>query len=455
MTSFLKIIFGVTISFTPVAFAQSTDSSSFDMADLIRQKVGFAAEVPASTCQQSFPFNKAIQRSLSSSLSFNLFAFTAKQFDSKKPSILFIHGGPGGMWGPKEATESANQFPDANVIFFHYRGGGCSSFPNSSSKLDSLITSNTTIEDMEAIRSAYQVTTWKAVVGFSYGTDVGRRYAHRFPSKMQKLILEGLNSSAELSNEQSIARVLKTISERYKASTNLQALVTADSFKNFLTALQSYFSQVSPQQNFGLAALWWNYHKTYEDYYKNAGAPFPKYLNRDTFLSVTLLMYNGESSSSDYAIWMLLNNFGFISPSAEQVAPVSGVLKIVDKMMFPFLYSDYLSALTDSQLLSWRVQLAMPKNDKALSADSICSEVDTLVINGTQDLATPVENVQTFLSNKKCASGSNVALLVQGGGHSSLGSMKCLSQYVNHYLNKEEISGDLNSCELPVTVQRY
>ena len=62
MTSFLKIIFGVTISFTPAAFAQSNDSASFDMADLIRQKVGFAAEIPSSICNQSFPFNKIIQR---------------------------------------------------------------------------------------------------------------------------------------------------------------------------------------------------------------------------------------------------------------------------------------------------------------------------------------------------------------------------------------------------------
>jgi pimeloyl-ACP methyl ester carboxylesterase len=454
MVTFSKIIFGMTISLTSAAYAQATDSSSFNMADLIRQKVGFAAEVPASICQQSFPFNKVIRRSLASSLSFNLFAFTAKQFDSKKPSILFIHGGPGALWGPKEATESANQFPDSNVIFFHYRGGGCSSFPNAASELDRLITSNATIDDMEAIRTAYEVTTWKAVVGFSYGTDVGRRYAHRFPNKMKNLVLEGLNSSTELPNDQSIARILKTISERYKASTNLQALATADNFKTFLMTLKSYFSQVSPQQNFGLAALWWNYQKTYEDYYKNAGAPFPKYLNRDTFLSVTLLVYNGENSSSDYAIWMLLNNFGFISPSAEQIASVSSILKIIDKMMFPFLYPDYLSALTDSQLLSWRVQLAMPKNDKSLPADSVCSGVDTLVLSGTQDLATPVENVQTFLSNKKCATGSNVSLLVQGGGHSSLASMKCLSQYVGHYLNKEETSGDLSSCELPVTVQR-
>lgn len=202
------------------------------------------------------------------------------------------------------------------------------------------------------------------MVGFSYGTNIGRQYAHRFPTSLQKLILEGLSSKQELTNEQTIIKLIRTIEERFKASKDMQSLLSADLFKNFLSTLQNYFAQVSPQTNFAFAALWWKYQQNYEAHYKSAGSPIPKYLNRDTFLSVTWLMYSGENTSSDYAIWMLLNNFGFVLLSTEQVASIAGVLKKMDKTLFPFLDADYLGTLKESQVLSWRVQLAMLNNDQ-------------------------------------------------------------------------------------------
>lgn len=360
----------------PFVFAQSPGNEQNSMINLIRQKAGFAAEVPATICNKTFPFHKTIPQKLASNNStdsFGLFSFTATAFDSTKPSILFIQGGPGGLWGPKEAIESSNQFPDANIVFFHYRGGGCSAFNSNNAELDKYITSDGTIRDMEAIRNAYGITTWKSVIGFSYGTDVARRYAHRFPNRIQSLVLEGLNSSDELPPDQVITRILKTISNRYKASSNLQSRISADDFKNFITTLQSYFSQISPSQNFGLAALWEFYQKTYADYYSAAGIPIPKYLNRNTFLSVTLLMYAGESGSSDIAILMLMNNFNFGQIPPEQGSMIAAALQSLDKFMFPFLYQDYLSVLSSSGLLSWRVQLTMPGNDKVESSDSVCS----------------------------------------------------------------------------------
>lgn len=96
----------------------------------------------------------------------------------------------------------------------------------------------------------------------------------------------------------------------------------------------------------------------------------------------------------------------------------------------------------------------MPENDKKETPSSLCSEVETIVINGTNDLATPVENVESYLANKSCAKGSSKSLIVKGGGHSSLTSMKCLSSFIKSVLSNET-SVDMGSCELPVSIKTY
>ncbi len=449
MLSLLKIIVGVLTTYTPAAFAQ------IELGDLLRNKPGFAAEIQTDVCNQSFPYHRAISRPLKDGLSFDLFAFTAKEFDPQKPNILFLQGGPGGMWGPKEALEMANKFPDSNAIFFHFRGGGCSGFPNLNSDLDDAISSRSIVDDIEIIRITYKIKSWKAVIGFSYGTSLSRLYAHLYPEKIEKLILEGLSSPLDISDEQATVRILQTIADRYKVSPSLQKAISSEKFASFLSRLKDYLGVFPSNQNFGFAAMWWKYKKIYDDYFSKLGTPFPTYLNRDTFLAVTVLAFSGEVEISDQAIWILLNNFGFIAPTAEQVESVTGVFRSFDKSMFPFLFPDYVDVLKDNQLMSWRVFLAVPENDKALAADSMCSPIDTIVINGTQDLATPVENVKKFLTDKACAKGKNEVLIVRGGGHSSFGTMKCLGQYVNHALDATDVSEDLKSCEFPVAVEKY
>jgi pimeloyl-ACP methyl ester carboxylesterase len=448
--SFFSFLWIINFTF---GWVQVVGAEQASMIDLIRQKNGFSAEIPAAVCNRIFPYHKIIDQKLSSNVevgSFRLFSFTATEFDPTKPSILFIQGGPGGMWGPREALESSKQFPDANIIFFHYRGGGCSDFINKNPDLDKYISSSGTVSDMEAIRIAYGIKIWKSVVGFSYGTDIARRYAHRFPNRIESLVLEGLSSSEQLSSDQVLARILKTVSDRYKVSAELQSVISSEEFKRFVTTLKNYLSQVSPSQNFGLAALWEFYEKALIKSYSANGELVPKYFNRSTFLSVTLLMYSGETDSSDLAILMLLYNFNYGQISAEKAASFAKSLRKLDRYLLPYLYQDYLSILDESGLVSWRVNLTMTENDKSERDDSLCSSVRTIVINGTQDLATPIENVEKFLNNKFCASATNTALLIQGGGHSNMSSMSCLNRYVNHAINNQEADSDLKLCELPV-----
>lgn len=431
-----------------VVFAQSPGAEQNSMISLIRQKVGFAAEVPATVAIKHSRFIKLFLRNYRQIISplHSIFSRSPQRnlTQRNRASYLFTVD-PEAYGDRRKRSKVPVNFLGQMCIFFHYRGGGCSAFSSNSVELDKYITSDGTISNMEAIRNAYGITTWKAVIGFSYGTDVARRYAHRLPNRIQSLVLEGLDSSDELPPDQIIIRILKTISDRYQASQNLQSRISANDFKNFIATLQSYFSQVSPSQNFRFAQRFGNSIKKHipiiiqRQEYK-----FQNILTETLFYTVTLLMYAGESDPSDIAILMLMNSFNFGQIPPEQGSPISAALKPLDKSMFPFLYQDYLNVLNSSGLLSWRVQLTMPGNDKSESDDSVCSSVATIVINGIQDLATPVENVQKFFSNKSCASGLNTALLVQGGGHSSMGSMKCLSQYSNHAMNKQHRPRILN-----------
>lgn len=50
----------------PFVFAQSPGNEQNSMINLIRQKAGFAAEVPATVCNQTFPFHKTISQKLAS-----------------------------------------------------------------------------------------------------------------------------------------------------------------------------------------------------------------------------------------------------------------------------------------------------------------------------------------------------------------------------------------------------
>ncbi len=446
-------IFSLIISFCVVSIFAKAEIDDNTFADLLRGKPGFAAEIPESICKSTFPFHKIIPTDLANTngSQFNLFSFTSKKFDPEQPSILFIDGGPGGVWGPTNVIEFADRFPNANLVFFHFRGSGCSSFPSLSAELDHLITSLETVKDLEAIRNSYQIDSWKAVIGFSYGTDLARFYAHQFPKRIAKLVLEGLSKIDSVPDEQASQRLVEIVVGRFGNSPNLKASSTVENFQLFLVQLRKYLSQVPLNKNIELAALG----PDYKNYFKIEDESMSRYFNRNTFLSIILLSFSGESSSSDAAIWMLLNNFGFINSTSDQIASVAESLAQMDKFLFPFLNPTYLTYFADHSLLSWRVLLAIGKSDKIMTKDSLCSEVDTLVLNGTQDGATPVENVQSFLSDKKCAGGFNTALLIHGGGHSNLLAMKCLTQYTNHWLNTENTSLDLKSCENSVTEQKY
>lgn len=451
LLSLLQVLFISTI-------AQSQDTSDFlNALSIIKSKPGYEAKIPIEICKQIFPINKILNQNIDipeNSPSFQIFTFTISEFQPSKPSILILSGGPGGMWSSIESDQISKLFQNHNVIFFHPRGGGCSSFPSADTTLDEFISSNKVIDDIEVIRKAYSIQTWSSVIGFSYGTHIARCYANKFPDRTKLLVLEGLSSDTKLPEEMETERVFEVINNRLKL---------ADSFKNlgsevikvFNEGLRSYFSQIPLQKSFEYVSLWTFYEKFYSNHFKSVGQRMPKYLSRSTFLALTLLMYSGDSSSADYAIIMLLNNLEIYSLPPTELAQIQKGLELFDRTLFPFYYDDYLNTFKSSQLLSWRVLLNMPENDKKLDDSNLCSKVDTIIINGAQDLATPVENVSAYLGNKSCAAGNNKALIIKGGGHSILTNMICLSDFVKNEMNGITRTEILQTCDLTVTMSVY
>lgn len=442
----------VTIYGPPSQATNTSDTPGFDHS--IRHLPGYSAQLSPEFCKSAFPYHKVIADPI-----FKLFAFTTRPFDSKKPSVITIHGGPGGLWSPGSAMTIANAFPDFNVVFFHYRGGGCSTLNEASAVFDLMLTSDGVVSDLEAIRAAYGVSRWQAVLGWSYGTNIARLYANKFPNSMGFLVLEGLASYSneeELNVEQQVQRLLSSMEVRLQTSSQLARYAKLVDVNSFLSKLREYFGQIDPKTNFGYAAAW----DTFKVYFDGTSATgqrtYPKHYSLPTFQAISLLMYVGESDEADVAILVLLEQFGLIVLDSATRESNFSYLTDFDKMFFPFKYKNYTDVFDKGLLVSWRVQLKMVENDLTWANPTVCHTKAMIVLNGSKDLATPAENVDLYLKDKNCAAGPSVSLIVEGGGHSNLTNSKCLLDYVTRSLVVGTPSYQVPTrCQVPVAMKSY
>ncbi len=434
------------------------------LADLIMDLPGYSAALPLEFCKSKFPHHKIIPRAMrieSKTRSFDLFAFTPFVFDSKKPSLVAIMGGPGGIWSNDSARDVAQTFHRFNVIFFHYRGGGCSDFRNNQTAWDSQLSSDGVIGDLEAIRRAYGIARWRGVMGWSYGTNIARRYARRFPERTGMLILEGLDEpygSGRLSADQQAERLISTVENRFKNSNKLLACCAEFNVSKFTQELRTYFGKIDPETNFSYAAAWEMMREAIELPYLSIGQPVPKHISLTTFLAISVLIYEGEEEEADYAILALMQNFELATLSVELTDFVNSRLLLWGNSMFTFKNADYVKNLENGSLVSWRVQLKMTENDLLTPIASLCTSQPMIVINGTKDLATPIENAESYLNNKSCARAKhNILLSVEGGGHSNYAaSMSCINDFVNRSLLKQRtVTPDLKNCDLTVLPRKF
>jgi proline iminopeptidase len=117
-----------------------------------------------------------------------IYAWTMRPFDPKKPSFIYLDGGPGGNSHGQMSEYVGSSW---NEIHFDQRGIGCSSPATYDQYVDpNLYSTTNTIADMEMIRKSFGIQKW-SVFGTSYGTILATRYASRFPRFSNAAVLEG------------------------------------------------------------------------------------------------------------------------------------------------------------------------------------------------------------------------------------------------------------------------
>ena len=108
-----------------------------------------------------------------------------KAFDAAKPTVVFIHGGPG-----SGCDALSRRFFDPNlyrIVTFDQRGCGRST-PHAS------LEKNTTwdlVADLECIREHLGIDKW-VLFGGSWGSTLSLAYAQAHPERVQALILRGI-----------------------------------------------------------------------------------------------------------------------------------------------------------------------------------------------------------------------------------------------------------------------
>ena len=335
----IKSIYIFIIMSTINSYAQGIKFQDIDPLAKLRNEPSFSALIPENLCKSKFPYQRRIQRNLrieGKVQSFSVFAFTTQPFDELKESILIVDGGPGGLLAPKFADYITTQmYPGFNVIFFHTRGSGCSPLSSMDIQMDKFINSRSVVADMEGIRRTYGVNSWKAVVGYSYGTNTARSYANEFPSKIQTIILEGLDKTVHknakmikspetnqqtAAAENGTAKLTELMKLRYKSSENLKNYITEEKYNHFLaTTFTEYLKTFSISYNYFFLGYWNSYLEYFNQYYNNK---IPTYMNQFTFAAVMSLNYNGADESADPNILYILNQFLGVAVDAEFIKAI-------------------------------------------------------------------------------------------------------------------------------------
>lgn len=105
---------------------------------------------------------------------------------SKNPTVLYLHGGPGGQTGKSNTV----YFDPAvyRVVLFDQRGAGKST-PNSE------LRENRTefiLSDIEVLRKHIGIAKWHCVFGGSWGSTLSLLYAQEHPELVSSLIVQGI-----------------------------------------------------------------------------------------------------------------------------------------------------------------------------------------------------------------------------------------------------------------------
>lgn len=376
-------------------------------------------------CEQALPHHIIVNRPVSaaSAEQFDLFAFLAKPFDPSKKTLLYVEGGPGAMPGLNLVKELASQFPDMNVVTFHPRGGGCSSFTESIEPSRVSVGTKLVAEDIEALKEQLGIKKWDLVVGMSYGTMVSRFYANKYPNSVGFLLLYGLvDPRSTTDTEFEIKRLSALFDERRRSPDSALTSLTETQYQQFLQRIRlvlqnfpiSFGFYIEKEQS---ADPMWNWNQYAFDFSMAKGLSYDESKNRsfnrpysdyaDTFFALNLLSYAGATQAAERPIQILLKRLDIV-PSSNEAS------------LQPIWTSPSQSLGSKYQLGFFSMQLFSSTHERDLEdhvEQHLCTATPTLVVQGTYDLVTPPENVRSMLRNTDCQKGPAAAFFIPKMGH--------------------------------------
>ncbi|MEQ1723128.1 MAG: alpha/beta fold hydrolase [Pseudobdellovibrio sp.] len=176
--------------------------------------------------------------------SMEIYTYTVKPFDPKKPTVIFVDGGPG-----QNTHGMRDNLPEEiNQINFDQRGLGCSA-PETFEQYRNadLFSTENNVRDIDLIRKAYGLDK-VTVYGVSYGTVPATAYGSTFKESARSIILEGVFGGTQFmhKDEYKVEKMNLAIADLNKEQRQAisDGLEKKDkNIKNLLTLInQSFFS---------------------------------------------------------------------------------------------------------------------------------------------------------------------------------------------------------------------
>ena len=362
---------------------------------------------------------------------FSQFFYTYEKFDANKPSILLVLGGPGQVAFPAFDL-IGNLRHLANIVLFHFRGSGCSSFPKSAS-FDAYIRTNFAINDIEAIRKSLGIKAWNIVYGQSYGTMLTHVYASLFPSSISQIVLEGVFTNwTRFSHFDYVSILGNTISKLIDSDSTgvlTNKGIGTEERKEITQSIYKFLRDIQPETIWSLVSY---QASDRENLFSNLSSSFA---NIDSLLTLFEAMYSGWSPI-DESRRLLQSTIvaSLVDSYLGQQSWSSNLEQMLDlsKSRRKQFYTPSKMSLTDftamyvKSLVAKRVlQVVYDEDLKHYNPQKYRHSVPTLIVQGDADVATPSEGAFQFFLH--VLHGSKVAYLVRGGPH--LGNLRSICQY--------------------------
>lgn len=323
----------------------------------------------------------------------SLYTWTNSPFDPSKPSVVFIPGGPGDT-----AHDSRLELPGFNIIFFDFRGVACSK-PETQALFfnPKFYRSRLIAEDIEAIRKFYKLDH-VSLYAVSYGTVPAQIYAHIYPNRVTRLILEGVifEGGSNLIQSNKIRVMLQQFFDSLPAKLQAQILKLSDDPR-----LSRYWFSAAARMIFYLD----NGFMLFQDFLERTVWDESIYLDLyPNFLIPKTTSDSGRQFGHVFMSMIGCQELGMNQPNSSPHFHFENA-KLVSSDSHTF----------KAQHCDWLQQHNIEITESLYRAENFKHSVSTVYIQGIRDGATPAHHAVSHF--KFATKGSRTLVLVKNGGH--------------------------------------